>query len=159
MMDKKVKYALYGGIISIVVISMVYCAIIFWNNNKITEIKNPSWVVDDILKVNIDDFSEKNNNVTLSGWCLKESEDMGYANYYIVVHALSSDKYYKVRTGYQRRDDVTKHWADGYDYGNSGFCMDMDKRNLPSDEYEICLWYCVNNNNIFQNLGLSFDVE
>lgn len=146
-------------LIKIVVISLVWCVSVYWNTNKITAIQNCAWKIDETLQVYVDTFSDKNNNVILKGWCLKEEENIGYANYNIVVHGLYSDKYYQIRTGYTRRDDVTEVYDDGYNYGNSGFYVNIVKENLPSDRYEICLWYCVNNNNSFKKLNLFFNVE
>ncbi len=158
-MEKKIKLPYYVFFVLITVISIIYCAVIYWNNDRIIEINNCSWVSDETLKIHIDNYSDQKKIVTLSGWCLKEQEKTGYANYSIVVHGLGLDKYYKIKTGYERRDDVTENYADGYDYGNSGFFVNINKSNLPADEYEICLWYCVNNNNSFKSLELFFEVK
>lgn len=158
-MEKKTKILMYIGISLIVVISLFYCGIIYWNNSRIIEIGEQSYDTKEELTIHVEHYSENEDSVTINGWCLKEKEDIGFANYYVVLHELNSKKYYKVNTGYQRRDDVTEHYNDGHNYGNSGFYANINKNKLPSGNYELCLWYGVNANDIFKSLNLFFVIK
>lgn len=140
-------------------ISILYCGILYYRNDKVDIIKESGWDQGkDKMQCCIDGFGDEEDTISLSGWCIVSGEDIGYANYYVVFHNIAEDSYYRVNTVYKQRADVTAYFNDGYNYDNSGFYTRVRKCNLPEGEYEVCIWYLCNDYNLLYTTDQHFGV-
>lgn len=146
-------------LLGIFVISFLYCSTVYYRNDRVVEIDNNDWSNgSSILRCEFD-FDDADDKVYVNGWCIMPGVSTEYANYYVVFHNMDMDSYFRVNTGYRKREDVTTAFNDGCDYANSGFYTQVRKRRLLSGEYEVCIWWLSNNYNLLYETGKYFTIN
>lgn len=94
------------------------------------------------LKYEINKEELNDGYIHIEGYAYIEGENMEYIDQSIILKDCSNGKYYKVKTEFRKRTDVTVKVGDRYNYDNSGFETRIFKKKLRADDkYKICILY------------------
>lgn len=103
---------------------------------------NNSHVVKEGYEYHIDQFDKKGNLVKISGWLIKEHNDIMQIDRFLVVKDNKSNKAYKLPTEVQYRSDIKDYLKDNIDYSDSGFLAVIPLSHIRGRDYSL---YIVDN--------------
>lgn len=88
---------------------------------------------------NIDDITQSQTKIFLSGWLIKEKHDIGVIHRQVVFKSKTANKAVKVATEVVDRKDLTIYMNDGVNYADSGFFAVVEVAHLDrvNQDYEI----------------------
>lgn len=129
---------------------LICCIALYYNNFKVSKVNVDAYQKSDAdIRFCFDELKLKKGKYLISGWALKEGTDIGYANNTVLLKNLTNNEYYKVKTKFIKRSDVTAHINDGKNYDNSGFQCRVNQKQLSAGiQYKVCFLYQTNGENI-----------
>lgn len=151
MIAKNRKIVCTLGVIFFLI--LLYFVFVYKDYSNIHEVNTSELDFSTQFKCNIDEVKElDHNHLCITGWAIKEKENIERIECYIALKNKNTKKVYKIKTRRIDRPDVTEFYNDGFNYNGSGFAAVLDKQKFEKGSYEIVIIYRNNQNNI---LGLA----
>lgn len=140
--NKETKYMKY--IVRAFSIVVLISGILFWFLMK-HELRVEKYEVKHSLsatlpyRFNIDNITQSQAKIVLSGWLIKEKHDIGVIHRQVVFKSKTSRYAVKVATEIVERKDLTMYMNDGVNYADSGFfaVVEMAHLDRANHDYEI----------------------
>jgi len=92
----------------------------------------------DNLNYSLDMFNDVGAMVEITGWAFFDGQSMLNAKISLVL--IDGDREIELNTENVSRPDVTTYFKSNYDLSNSGFRIEINKKNLPSGNYKVALY-------------------
>ena len=124
------------------------------NENHIVTLKPESVVVSDAsgYRFNVENISWKKDDISItedyvciSGWLLKQGQQVDKVEIRVLLRNLNTGEYLVLPTDVIERSDVTEYINDGKDYNYCGFSVKIPYWDeLDTTDYEVLAQYALN---------------
>lgn len=136
------KKAIILILILSLVVSVVFCIMIFKEKSKIDMFDPSNCKENNNIQVTIESIQDSDFFI-ISGYAYVKGKKIKTVDGYVVLYNTETKEYYKLPTQLVSRPDLTESINDGVDYSNSGFIARVSKSKLDfnNSQFEICYYY------------------